>query len=419
MRWRLTSALSRFALAGVCGALLLCYLMVCVTSFLAWRASRSADREHLHLAARLEPWNAEHYYQLGRHAFFVSADIAQAIREFQRALALNPYAAETWLDLSAAYLAHGDLANQVQALEAALKAEPSDPEVEWEAGNLYIVRGETERALGLFQHLIAAGSTHAQSALDLAWRSTRSVDSVLQMAVPPTPAARLEFLKLLCQRHEAAAADRVWISFLESKPRLPASRMFFYIDDLLGRHQVKQAQMAWRALADIDTAIVPADNENLITNGSFDQAILNGGFGWRYEPRGGVSILLDTTHFHFGSRSLLMNFDGEGISETGLWQLVPVEPNSHYRFSGFMQAEETETASGPRFELADAYTHASVARSEDVLGSTPWRELRADFTTGPDSELLRIGIVRSPPNGRIRGRVWIDDLKLSRLEMRK
>jgi len=211
----------------------------------------------------------------------------------------------------------------------------------------------------------------------------------------------------------------VWLSFLELKPKLPASRTFFYIDDLLRRHQVKQAQMAWRAVADVDSAALPSDDDNLIANGSFDQEILNGGFAWRYAARGGVSILLDTAHFHAGSRSLLMNFDGEGVSDTGLWQLVTVDANSHYRFSGFMQAEEVETASGPRFELADAYTNASVARSDDLLGSTPWRELRADFTTGPNTELLRLSIGRSPASGRIRGKVWIDDLKLSRVETRR
>ncbi|HMK29820.1 MAG TPA: hypothetical protein VK473_09065 [Terriglobales bacterium] len=419
MRWRLDSALSQIAFAGICAGLAACYVAVSTTSFLAWSAGRAIEPAHLRRAARLEPWDAERQYQLGRYAFFVSADMPVAIQSFRSALSLNPYAASTWLDLSAAYLAIGDLAQQGQALEQALKAEPTDPEVEWEAGNLYIVRGDTDRALRLFQHLIAADSSHAAAALDLAWRSTRNVEKVLRLAVPPTAAARLEFLSLLCERKDSAAADQVWPAVLEMKPRLPASRFFFYIDDLLKRRQVKQAGAVWSALADIDSSIVPADGDNLIVNSSFDQEILNGGLGWRYEPRGGVALSLDTAHFHAGSRSLLMNFDGAGISDAGLWQFIPVEPNCRYRFSGFMQGEEVETASGPRFEFADAYTRASLARSDDVLGSTPWREVTAEFATGPNTDLLEVSVGRWPASGRIRGKVWIDDLKLTRSEGHK
>jgi len=168
MRWRLDSALSQIAFAGICAGLAACYVAVSTTSFLAWSAGRAIEPAHLRRAARLEPWDAERQYQLGRYAFFVSADMPVAIQSFRSALSLNPYAASTWLDLSAAYLAIGDLAQQGQALEQALKAEPTDPEVEWEAGNLYIVRGDTDRALRLFQHLIAADSSHAAAALDLA-----------------------------------------------------------------------------------------------------------------------------------------------------------------------------------------------------------------------------------------------------------
>ena len=47
-----------------------------------------------------------------------------------------------------------------------------------------------------------------------------------------------------------------------------------------------------------------------------------------------------------------------------------------------------------------------------VLGSNPWRLQEARFQTGPDTKLLLLKIVRQPAAPLIRGKFWIDDLRL-------
>ena len=69
-------------------------------------------------------------------------------------------------------------------------------------------------------------------------------------------------------------------------------------------------------------------------------------------------------------------------------------------------------ASGPRFALTDAYTNAPYVLTDDSLDNNPWRLQEARFQTGPDTNLLLLKIVRQPAAPLIRGRLWIDDLRL-------
>ena len=66
----------------------------------------------------------------------------------------------------------------------------------------------------------------------------------------------------------------------------------------------------------------------------------------------------------------------------------------------------------PRFAIVDAYTNSSYVLTDDTLGTSPWRLQQARFQTGPNTNLLLLKIVRQPAGPLIRGKLWIDDLKL-------
>ena len=56
---------------------------------------------------------------------------------------------------------------------------------------------------------------------------------------------------------------------------------------------------------------------NLIVNGDFSLDVLNGGFDWQYQKQQSVTLTLDPSEFHRGTRSLLIAFDGPGVSDAG------------------------------------------------------------------------------------------------------
>jgi hypothetical protein len=70
-----------------------------------------------------------------------------------------------------------------------------------------------------------------------------------------------------------------------------------------------------------------------------------------------------------------------------------------------------------RFEIVDP----KDPRRLDVLtanetGTNPWKLEQLDFTTGPNTHLIAIRVVRRPSerlDNKIRGTVWIDDVSLA------
>jgi hypothetical protein len=55
----------------------------------------------------------------------------------------------------------------------------------------------------------------------------------------------------------------------------------------------------------------------------------------------------------------------------------------------------------------------ALASTEDLLSTSGWRELLADFTTGPQTRLIAIKVMRLPGNPLIKGTFWLDDVKLA------
>ena len=126
-----------------------------------------------------------------------------------------------------------------------------------------------------------------------------------------------------------------------------------------------------------------------------------------------VDVSLDTSQFHSGTRALCFVFSGPAFSDSGVFQYVPVQPNARYRLSTFVKSEDIVSASGPRIVVQDYYNNQVLARTEDLLSTSGWRELLANFTTGPQTRLIAIKVMRVPGNPLIKGTFWLDDVKLT------
>ena len=69
-----------------------------------------------------------------------------------------------------------------------------------------------------------------------------------------------------------------------------------------------------------------------------------------------------------------------------------------------------------RFEIVDLkdLAHVNILTPNET-GSLPWTLEQVDFTTGPQTHLIVIRLVRKPSqrlDNRLRGTVWIDDVSL-------
>jgi tetratricopeptide (TPR) repeat protein len=400
------------------------FLSGCITAgvlawALCWQAlaeywvTRNATVSGFEFAARIQPLNAYYPQVLGTH--LIEHNFDEAATMLEESARINPHSSQTWLALSRTYGVSGTREKQYDAIMKALTADPKDVDVEWEASIFLIQNGDIDGGLKLVRDVISNDPAKVAPAMQTAYRATGGDIARTIEAIPSTAAARLNFLRWLVEHDQAAAADRVWPKVIAAEGKPKARDLFFYMDSLIKRRQVAQAESVWASLKGSDPEVQHrVEPGNAVVNGDFEGNFLNGGFDWHYAKTNGVTVTMDTSTFHGGTRSLSIQFDTDSIPDAGVYQLIPVEPATRYTLRGYMRSEELESANGVRLGVTDYYANSSLTMAEEIIGSTSWKEVSGEFTTGPDTRLVRVSIVRSPSHGRIRGELWVDDLRMEK-----
>ena len=415
MQLELRQPAKKLAVVAVLSLVTSAYLVLTTTAFLAAYCSTDPDRAHLQRAAWLDPGNAEYRYRVGRYELLAGQSPQAAIPWLEAATALNPHAARYWLDLAIAQQSLGDTSAERPALQRALAADPHTPDVAWQAANLYLAQGSTDDAMKEFRVVMENDAPLTPQAINLCWKMHPDVESLLSSVIPPNVYA--SFLDFLVAHKETAAAAKVWEKVFLAQQPMERSDLFAYVRYLIAHQEVAQAATVWQQAANLSgLAAYQPSSENLLVNGDFSLEVLNGGFDWLHQNTPGVSMALDPNDAHSSSRSLRIVFDGPGIVDAGIRQLVPVDPNTNYEFSGFYKAQEMDGAGGPKFAIQDLYKETPFFMSDDLRDSDFWRKIDGAFTTGPDTHLLMVRIARIPAGSPIRGKLWIDGLQLTRVD---
>jgi len=469
----------------------------------------------LQRAARWDPWNADYRDVLGDY-YAQAGDLDQAIEQYTAATSLDPDSARYWLDLANAYLVRGDryTSNQTQALEHAIEADPTRPDVAWEAANFYLVQGSDEKALREFRVVMANDPSKAGDAIRLCWHIKPDVDGLLRDAVPARPEADLAFLSLLMTpkkvdlstttppsntsgkrwvytlaatdaragsdawanasvslsgytnsaagnnvaaailastpttieitnpagtatntgapelmisravsdsgvpatdgtNRETEATAKVWAALMASRPPFEQRNVYGYIQYLIDHKDMEQARLVWEQAAPRFglSAYLPTAR-NLIVNGDFSLDVLNGGFDWQYEKLQSVTLTLDPSDFHSGTRSLLIAFDGPGVNDAGIHQFIAVRPSTTYDFSAYYKSGDFEGAGGPHITVQDVVSRAVLYDSDELKERGYWKFVSKEFSTANDCGMLELRIRRVPEGSPIRGKLWVDDFRL-------
>jgi tetratricopeptide (TPR) repeat protein len=378
----------------------------------AWYGER-VDLAGLQQAVKLDPGNADYRDRLGRYYYLIAHDPSAAIEPYRTAVQLNPHSARFWFDLASAYQVLGDTSNQTGALEHAIQADPTTPEVAWEAANFYLVQGDDEKALHEFRIVLGNDPHLAGLAIQFCWRINPDVDMLLRDVVPPR--AYIALLTLLMTKQETAATKKVWAALMATPESFEQRYTYDYIKYLFDHKDVDEARLVWQQAAPrfALSSYLPTRN-NLIVNGDFSLDVLNGGFDWQYEKQSSVALTLDPSDFHSGRRSLLIAFDGPGVKDAGIRQFIAVQPDGHYEFSAYYKNGELEGPGGPHITIQDAYTQAVLYDSDELKEAGFWKSATGEFTTGPDCKLLVLHVRRLPEGSPIRGKLWVGDFRLVR-----
>lgn len=403
----------KLLLIGAAAVLCAAYVFVSARLFIgSWFAERS-ELSSLQRAAHLDPWNADYRDHVGRYYALVARDPGAAIEPYRAAVQLDSHSARYWFDLASAYQVLGDISNQTSALEHAIEADPTTPDVAWEAANFFLVQGDEQKALQEFHVVLESEPTLAAPAIQFCWRIHPDVDVLLHDVVPVRAEAYIAFLHLLMQKQETAATAKVWASLMAAHQTFELRYVYEYVQYLLNHQDVDQARLVWREAAPRFglSAYLPS-SRNLIVNGDFSLDVLNGGFDWQYEKQRSVTLTLDPSDFHGGHRSLLITFDGPGVNDAGIRQFIAVQPDTLYQFSAYYKNGEIEGAGAPHLTIQDAFTQSVLYDSDELKEAGFWKSAIGDFTTGADTKLLVLHVRRLPEGSPIRGKLWVDDFRL-------
>src|SRR5262252_4248646 len=241
----------------------LLYLSLSTILFFASHLALRSDLINLQRAPRLSPGNAEYRHLLGRYFSFVAADPLSALDDYRAAVALNPHQARYWFDLATAEQVVGNVSAQRDALERARAAEPTAPDVAWEAANFFLVQGDTDRALREYRVVIENDPSLAIPALQNCWRVRPDAVSLLRDVVPARADSMLAFQSLLQRKKETDALIAVWDRLIQLRQKFDSGQLFGYVRYLIEQRRPEVAVAAWEqsaTLLDLANYLPTSDN---------------------------------------------------------------------------------------------------------------------------------------------------------------
>ena len=263
-----------------------------------------------------------------------------------------------------------------------------------------------------------------QAVFSTAWKASGDAAQTACVSGSRLLPAEFSYLNFLIGSKRLPETQAVWKRILTAPSQFQPQQASNYIDSLMNNRMPSEAFSAWVDLEKkgIIRYSAGSSEHDLITNGDFEDDMLNMGFAWRITKLEDVYAGLDTSTYHSPGHALLIQFTGrQNLNYRHVYQYVKVAPKRSYRLQAFMKTDGITTDSGPRLEVRDAYDPSALDKStEDLTGSSQgWIPLLLDFKTGPKTELIVVSITRIPSqklDNLIAGKVWVDDVRLTPLK---
>ncbi len=179
-------------------------------------------------------------------------------------------------------------------------------------------------------------------------------------------------------------------------------------DFLISNNRLKEAKAVWR--------LREKGHFSLIYNGGFEKAPLNTAFGWRFVSNPDFIVERTDTDPHSGKWCLHVHFKGtRNIGCDLAYQLVPVSPGASYTLH-FAQKSKNLTTDRGVFLQVTAYNKGGLdATGKELLGSSPWREEKIEFTVPAGCEAIVVHVRRDESlkfDSRISGDYWLDSVRM-------
>jgi hypothetical protein len=318
------------------------------------------------------------------------------------------------MDLALLFDRQGDRDRARDALDAALRADPHNVAIRWQAALLAFQWGDRERALEHFRYVLAVDPSQQDAAFQLARILLRPGDDPGDL-LPQEPQGLMNVLAAAIRHRDFALAEAAWTRRASLAPPLPQDVGRQYLNLLLEEGQGGTARRVWTTLAPGGQA---AQNGNAVWNGGFEADRISGwGLDWRVQRAWGVEVALDRFVAARGHGSLRLTFNSfPTLDFAGVSQLVAVEPGRDYQLRAQAKALDFVTRSGLKLQVVRPRTGQVLAESNAIAATTAWWvPLEATVRIPADTSLVLLRLRREPaslPEGNLGGKVWLDEVRL-------
>ena len=188
------------------------------------------------------------------------------------------------------------------------------------------------------------------------------------------------------------------------------------VEFLLRSDRSEAAQHAWALYVRGRCEGYP-DSDHIF-NGDFELDPTRSPFDWRFGDRPGFSGSIDDHVAYAGRRSARVSFDG---TENVGWSAISESafmPPGRYTFQAHVRTDGLTTDRGVFFGIVG--TDIDVA-TEPMTGTSDWHLVEKKFQVPASAGLLEVKLTRNPSlkfANKIKGTVWIDDVKIAPAEAR-
>jgi Flp pilus assembly protein TadD len=354
------------------------------------------------------------------HLYSENPNPQRVVSLYRRAVLLSPFDASYCVELAQAEEWAGRPAIAASYYHQALELFPKSPEINWKVANFSVRRGNPDAALPLLRNVLSSGLIPRDQVFELTASARLDPAAVIDDVLPDDAATIGDYLNFQVDRGNASAATMAWDRLLRLASSFEIYRTFHYLDWLIKSHEIDRAKQAWASVVARFPSRVPdpASSTNLVTNGDFKAESVNGGLDWLTYPVAGATVSYEVGTGAGAGGYLRIDFDGsQNLYYDAVAQFVPVEPHRKYEFSVRERALGITTESGVAMQILDAYAIGKVfGTTEPIAGTVSWEERKFCFTTGNDTRLVLLTVVRkrsSKLEGKIAGSVWFSKAVLA------
>jgi tetratricopeptide (TPR) repeat protein len=384
---------------------------------------RSTNVSEVRRGLALDPDNAQLHHRLSQlyGDSLALSNLTERVAQARRATALNPNKSEYWLNLASACESIRDDACGDQSLQRALVLSPMAPLVWWVAGDHYLRTNQPEAALSCFSRLLELSPDYVPPVLALTFRVYGDPKVIFEKVVGGGSDARLAlaYADFMSANNEFDAAHQAWSRVGSRGSAFTFAAIRPYLEQLLSHGRFQEAHAVWVELERRGTIAKPPDGGqgNLVFNGGFEQPPLGAGFDWRSQPSPYASLDFADPSAYEGARCLRVDFPvSQNVELEPVCQIIPVAPGRVYTLAAYLRTKDITSECGPRLRVVDPYCSDCLSVStESTSGTTAWHSVKVSFTTGNQTQLVRVSVWR--PRCRtfpmdISGSFWLDAVSL-------